>query len=144
MPACRSFDEAWPLFRAYACIEPALQPLWELCRRAAPPVRQSEDVDDAFNLDPFEIDLAAADKADDGWCAEDFFQEHVKPKLVLLVGAHRAGEPRQLHSREAYDTIYDLLLNWALIRPCACCATRDDNEREERWQRGDDGSPAYP
>ena len=136
----RSIDEAWRAFDAYARIEPRLRPLWDLCRRASPPVRKTELVDDVYDVDPFEVDVLAADKPDDGWCAEDYFLRHVKSKLSLLVGSYRPVGPREMQSTEAYETIYDLLINWALNRPCACCAEHDDGEP---WHRADDGSPAY-
>jgi hypothetical protein len=140
--AYRSIDEASRAFDAYARIEPRLRPLWELCRRAAPPLRDLEHGHDAYDVDPFEGDVPAADKPSDGWCAEDYFLEHVKPKLLLVVGSHRTAEPDELHGREAYDTIYDLLINWALDRPCECCAERGDDGGDP-WHRGDDASPAY-
>ena len=136
----RSIDDAWRAFDAYARIEPRLRPLWDLCRCASPPVRATEFVDDVYDADPFEVDVLAADKPDDGWCAEDYFLHHVKSKLLLLVGSYRPGGPHELQSTEAYETIYDLLINWALNRPCACCAEHDV---DVPWHRGDDGSPAY-
>lgn len=137
-----SIDEARRAFDAYARIEPRLRPLWDLCRRAVPPVRETEFVDDVYSVDPFENDVLATDKPEDGSCAEDYFLQHVKPKLLLLVGSHRPGGPHELHGTDAYDTIYDLLINWALNRPCACCAEREDHD-DDPWHRGDDGSPAY-
>jgi hypothetical protein len=116
----RSLIEARSEFDAFVRLEPRLDVLWELCEAAAPPSRQSELVDDAYDLDPFESDPVEV-SSDDGWCAEDFFLHHVKSRLMLLVGAYRPGPPHELHSSHAYDTVYDLLIQWALHRPCACC-----------------------
>ncbi|MBA2541155.1 MAG: hypothetical protein H0V17_16055 [Deltaproteobacteria bacterium] len=136
MPRYGSIDDAKRAFEAYVRIEPQLEPLWALCEHAAPPVRGREvaDADDAYDVDAFDIDVVA-DQPDDGWCTEDYFQEHVKAKLVLLVGAYRSGAAPELHSTEAYDAIYDLLINWALDRTCTCCA--------EQWQRVDANPAAY-
>ena len=112
-------------FDAYARVEPQLEALWDLCRRAAPPV---EIVDDD-ETDPFEIDVFAADRFGDGWCAEDYFSEHVKPKLSRLAGAYRPGDPHELHSATAYDEIYDLLINRALVRTCRCCTASREYAR---------------
>src|SRR4051812_26619193 len=105
----RSIDEAWQAFDAYTRIEPRLSPLWDLCRGAAPPVRVPELVDDIYDVDPFEVDVLAADKPNDGWCAEDYFLHHVKSRLLLLVGSNRGSGPHELQSTDAYETIYDLL-----------------------------------
>jgi hypothetical protein len=139
MRSYRSLDDAWRAFELYMRIEPRLEPLWYLCRRAARPVQPTELIDDTHNVDPFEDDVLAADKFDDGWCAEDYFLEYVKPKVLLLVGSLRPGETNELHSTHAYETIYDLLINWALTRSCACCVEHDD----DGWHRGDGGSPAH-
>lgn len=139
MRTYRSIDDAWRVFDNYARTEPRLRPLWDLCRRAAPPVRLPEYVDDVYDFDPFEIDPLAADNPLAGWCAEDYFREHVKSKLLLLTGQHRPGPLHELHGREAFEEIYDLLLNWALNRPCSCCSTPDLG-----GPQGDDGSPAHP
>jgi len=138
----RSIDEARRAFDEFAHIEPRLEPLWELCRRAAPPLRQGEEIDNVPAVDPFEIDPLAADEPDDGWCAEDYFLKDVKSKLLFLVGSHRPGEPHELHSRDAYETLYDALMNWALIRPCACCAAHKDDD--DPLHPRDFGSPAWP
>ncbi len=124
MPRYGSIDDAKRAFEAYVRIEPQLEPLWALCEHAAPPVRGREvaDADDAYDVDAFDIDVVAADQPDDGWCAEDYFLQHVKPQLVALVGAVRVGGPDELQSVEAYTAVYDLLINWALDRTCACCA----------------------
>ena len=106
MPAFQSIEEARRAFDDYVRIEPQLAPLWELCRRAAPAMHEQQD--DSYDADPFEVDELAADHA-----AEDYFLQHVKPRLLLLAGAHRAGEPDELHSNEAYETLYDVLLHWA-------------------------------
>jgi hypothetical protein len=132
-----SVDDAWQAFNAFARLEPQLRALWRLCRRSGPPAQGVEPIDDAYDADPFEVDLLAADDPDDGWCAEDYFLHNVKSKLLALVGVHRVRGPHELQSTDAYETVYDLLINWALDRPCACCAGHDDT-----WQRGDDGSPA--
>lgn len=122
-----SLEAARIEFDRYARIEPRLAPLWQLCRAAAAPVR--EDDDDAD--DPAAL-------PDDGWCAEDYFHDAVKSKLLLLVGGYLSAGPAELQSSTAYDTVYDLLINWALHRPCACCAGDD----EPAWSE-DDGRPAY-
>jgi hypothetical protein len=49
---------------------------------------------------------------------------------MLLVGAYRPGPPHKLHSIEAYDTVYELLIQWALHRPCACCSPEQLDVRE--------------
>lgn len=137
----RSIDEARRAFDAYARLEPQLRLLWDLCQRASPPGRKTALVeDDVYDVDPFEADDLAADKPDDGWCAEDYFLHRVKSRLLLLVGSYRLRGPHELQSTEAYETVYDLLINWALSRPCACCAERADDAPRPR---GDDGSPAY-
>lgn len=133
--ACRDFD-------AYVLVEPRLRSLWDLCRGAAPPPRAPEHMDDVYDRDPFEVDPATPGQTDSSWCAEDYFLEQVKPRLLLLVGAHREGNADELHSREAYDKLYDLLLNWALNRPCACCAQHDD-ALDARWHGEDAGAPAH-
>jgi hypothetical protein len=114
--------------------------LWDNCCRAAPLPRRAEPRDDAYDVDPFEIDVLVADKPDDGWCAEDYFLHNVKSKLLVLVGVHRTRGPHGLQTSEAYDTVYDILLNWALARPCACCAEVDD---VDPWHRVGDGRPAH-
>lgn len=140
MRTYRSIDEAWRAFEAYAASEPRLLPLWDLCRRAAPPVRPSNDEDDVYDCDPFETDpLSANATPDEGWCAEDHFLDNVKSKLLLLTGLHRPGPPHRLHSREAFEEIYDLLLNWALHRSCSCCSTPDRDEH-----LGDEDIAAHP
>jgi hypothetical protein len=136
--AYRSIDEARRAFDQYAALEPKLTPLWELCRLAAPPSRshaegEVED-EEADEVDPFAIDVFAADNPDDGWCAEDFFSERVKSKLLLLVGTYRSSEPTELQSAKVYDAVYELLLDWALARPCLCCADAGNRQRP----RGDD------
>ncbi len=128
----RSIEEARRAFDEFARLEPRLDSLWDLCRRAGPPCREGEEIDDVAAVDPFEIDPLAVDEPDNDWCAEDYFLKHVKSKLLFLVGSHRPGEPHPLHSRDAYDSLYDALMNWALIRPCACCASNADDDY--RWQ----------
>ena len=135
-----SQDDARRAFDAFARLEPALNSLWELCRFAAPPTRRVEPIDDAYDADPFEVDALAADSPDDGWCAEDYFLHNVKSKLLVLVGAYRVRGPAELQTTGAYEAVYDLLINWALGRPCACCAGDDD---DAPLHRCDDGSPAY-
>ena len=127
MPFYDSLIDARQAFEPFARLEPKLWTLWDLCRDAAPPARRPEHVDDAFDVDPFEIDPLAVDKPDDGWCAEDYFHDHVKSKLLVLVGVHRTREPQELATSKAYVTVYDILLDWALARPCACCAESDDD-----------------
>jgi hypothetical protein len=91
-------------------------------------VHEPGGVDDAYDFDPFEADAGGTDRPDDGWCAEQFFLEHVKSRLLVLAGSYRPGPKHELHSSEAYEAIYDLLLNWALNRPCPCCADPDDED----------------
>jgi hypothetical protein len=146
-----SIDDAWQAFNAFARLEPQLTALWGLCRRAAPPAQRTESIvepindayddayDDAYGVDPFEVDLLAADNPEAGWCAEDYFLDNVKSKLLALVGVHRVRGPDELQTTATYETVYDLLVNWALHRPCACCADPDDGP----WLREDDGSPAH-
>jgi hypothetical protein len=133
-----SVDDARRAFDEYARIEPELTPLWDLCERAAPPVRATDDDDDVN--DPFDVDVIATDRSYDGWCAEDFFGEHVKSRLLLLAGVYRSGDPEALRSSDAYDALYDLLVNWALNRPCACCSNPND---ERDANRGDNGGQAH-
>jgi hypothetical protein len=123
----RSLAEARSEFDAFARLDPRLDELWELCERAAPPSRQ-DDLDDVYDEDPFASD--PVERSDEGWCAEDFFLHHVKSRLMLLVGAYRPGPPHPLHGSDAYDTVYELLIQWALHRPCACCAD-EQHERPE-------------
>ncbi len=120
----RSIDEARHSFDAYAALEPRLDRLWHLCRDAAPPARS--DVDD--DTDPYAIDVFAADRPDDGWCAEHYFFEHVKSRLMLLVGTYRRQGPTELQTTKAYDAVYTLLLESALNRCCSCCAGRGDDD----------------
>ena len=103
--AQRRFDEL-------ARIEPRLGPLWQLCRRVAPPV--------AIEVEDFEDEPLT-----DGWCAEDHFLRHIKPKLVALVGWDRQDDPAELRGRDAYDAAYAALFFHALPRPCACCRDED-------------------
>lgn len=124
-----SIDEALLAFDRYVQIEPRLGQLWDLCRQAAPPARGSESTDDVYDSDPFESDPLAAVNPDDGWCAEDWFRDHVKSRLLLLTGLYRSGPPHELHTREAFEEIYGLLLDWALHRPCSCCSKPDPGDR---------------
>jgi hypothetical protein len=119
--ARRTFDE-------YARIEPRLTALWQLCRRAAPPI-PANDVDDVFDVDAFDADVIADDKPDDGWCAEDYFFRNIKPGLARLVGWHRVEEPPELRQSRAYDAVYSALFYHALHRPCACCCGRGARQR---------------
>lgn len=134
-----SIEDARRAFEPFARVEPKLWTLWELCRRAAPPSHRTAPSDDAYDADPFELDVVEADPPDDGWCAEDYFLYNVKSKLLVLVGVHRGEGPRELQTSDAYDVVYDLLLNWALTRACACCVT----VVEEPWHGGDDGHRAH-
>jgi hypothetical protein len=133
----RSIEEARSRFDEYVRLEPQLEVLWDLCRRASPPSYAREDVDDAV-VDPFERDELASGRPDDGWCAEDYFLFHIKSKLLALVGNLRSKGPRELQSSEAYETVYDLLINWALSRSCACCIELAD----EPWLDDDGGAAA--
>jgi len=121
MQRYRSVDEALAAFDRYVQIEPRLGPLWDLCGQVVPPSRSAGGEND--DADPFQIDPLAAVNPDDGWCAEDWFRDHVKSRLLLLTGDYRPGPLHELHSREAFEDIYSLLLDWALYRPCSCCAT---------------------
>lgn len=112
--ARRAFDEV-------ARIEPQLAPLWYMCRCAAPPVPADDQVDDAFDDDPYEVDELSRDKPDDGWCAEDYFFQKIKPKLERLVGWQRREDPPELQGSDAYDAVYSALFYHALHRPCVCC-----------------------
>ena len=118
-----SFQEAARTFEAYAAIEPKLQALWDLCRDAAPPTWAADDDDDGVDDG---VEAGDAYPPDDGWCAEDFFLQHVKSPLLLLAGMHRPSDLRELQTSKTYETLYDLLLNWALVRSCACCADGPD------------------
>ena len=137
-----SIDDARHAFEPFARLEPKLGALWDLCLHAAPPPRRAEPLDDAYDVDPFEVDVLAAVKPDDGWCAEDYFLHTVKSKLMALVGVHRIRGPHELQTREAYEIVYDLLLHWALARPCACCTEGDEGDEEVRWHGGDADRPA--
>jgi hypothetical protein len=122
----RSLVEARSEFDAFARLDRRLDDLWELCEGAAPPIRELDDGDADADADEDDLDV----RPDEGWCAEDFFLHHVKSRLMLLVGAYRPGPPHELHSTRAYDTAYDLLIHWALHRPCACCSDAPVDERE--------------
>lgn len=135
-----SYNDARQAFEAFARLEPQLEMLWDLCGRVAPPARSVEPIEDAYDADPYEVDALAADSPDDGWCAEEYFLHNVKSRLMVLIGAYRVRGPHELQSTEAYETVYDLLINWALDRPCACCSDRDDDARSHR---GGDGSSAH-
>lgn len=117
---CGSYEEAVDLFARFAEEEPQLWALWDLCREASTPTIEASESDER---DPFSVDVFAEDKPDEGWCVEDYFHEHVKSPLQLLVGLHRPRGPEQLRTEEAFSTVYNLLLEWALRRCCACCAT---------------------
>ncbi|MDX2089761.1 MAG: hypothetical protein SFX73_18035 [Kofleriaceae bacterium] len=117
----RSVSEARQAFDAYVRLEPRLAALWEACEDAAPP----GPADDGDEIDPYELDGEGADAAEVAWCAEEYFLHHVKSKLIALVGTHRIRGPRELQSNAAYETIYDLLINWALNRACPCCSEPD-------------------
>jgi hypothetical protein len=133
-----SIEAARDAFDEYARMEPGLTALWYVCRRAAPAPHANKVIGDDFDVDPFEVDVIAGDKAGDGWCAEDFFFEHVKSRLLLLVGMYRV-EPDELQSSNAYDAIYSLLFDWALWRRCVCCA-EDNDDLCEPCNRDDDDS----
>ena len=128
----RSNGEARDPFATYVRMEPRLEALWELCRRAAPPARGEEGDDDVFAEN-------TSERPDDGWCAEDYFHVHVKSKLLVLVGNLRPKGPQELQTCTAYDEVYDLLITWALPRSCACCAApagepwRDVGDRSACW-----------
>lgn len=113
-------------FDGFVALEPRLEELWYLCERATPPIDDGDPDADPFAVDPF-----AATHADDGWCSEQYFFERVKSKLVVLVGTHRPGGPHPLIDVDAYEQIYDLLLNWALNRCCSCCAADGVDDADE-------------
>jgi hypothetical protein len=109
-----SMEDARRAFEPYAVLEPELWSLWDLCCRAAPPPRPEPPRNDGYDFfDPFEIDPLAVDKPEEGWCAEDYFRQHVKSRLVDLVGIDRRREPHHLETHESYDIVHDLLINWA-------------------------------
>lgn len=118
---CTSLDEARRVFEEYVRLEPRLKHLWDMCRCAAPPEEQAAETDDVFATDPHERDAAAFIEPGDSWSAEDHFLQQVKPRLLRLVGTHRPGKPHALHSREAYEDVYDVLLYWALDERVAIC-----------------------
>lgn len=124
-----SLDIARRTFDAYARLDPRLMPLWNLCRRAAPPVPANDEDIDPFDVDVFTIDILAAGKPHDGWCAEDFFFQNVKQKLETLVGMHRQEDPPELRQERAYHEVYSALFYHALHRPCACCRGRAAGRR---------------
>src|SRR4051812_32608848 len=125
-----SIDDARRAFDRYAESDPRLLPLWDLCRQAAPPSLDDDDDNaDAYDSDPFELDPVTPPELHDDWCAEDFFLDHVKSRLLLLVGSHRPGADHPLHSHEAFEEVYDLLLTWALPRTCACCSLDASGDR---------------
>jgi predicted nucleic acid-binding Zn ribbon protein len=108
----RTAAEARQAFDAYARLEPSLRALWEQCTSAAAPARDKE----IEEIDPFEVDAVITSKPDEEWSPEDYFSQHVKSKLLPLVGAHRVEGPPELQSTDAYEAIYDLLITWALSR----------------------------
>jgi hypothetical protein len=120
----RSLEEARLTFEQYVRIEPRLTALWQMSRRAAPPVPANDHVDDVFDVDVFDVDVLSVEKADDGWCAEDYFFQNVKPMLLSLVGWNRREDPAELRGSDAYDAVYSALFYHALHRPCACCRER--------------------
>jgi len=122
MPLYGSVEEARRAFETYVRLEPRLAVLWERCLHAAPLRRVLDDAD-VEDQDPYELDQVSETDPDEGWCAEDYFLDHVKSDLLLLAGLYRPGPQHELHESEAFEEIYDLLLNWALRRTCACCAT---------------------
>lgn len=134
----RSAIEARERFDECARLDARLTPLWPLCERAARPEPEPEVDEDVYDVDPYEADGLAAETAYDGWCAEDHFFQYVKPTLMRLVGEQRLDGPSELQGRDAYDAIYDALINWALHRSCACCV-----EHEDRPHRGDAASPVH-
>jgi len=139
MRSYASIEDARHALEPFARLEPKLRTLWELCRHASPPASADPEAD-SFDADPFEGDSLAAGEPDDGWCAEDYFGEHVKSELLELVGVHRTREPHELATSKAYDTVYDILLNHALVRACACCAPAA--HAEPRWAPDSD-RPAH-
>jgi len=118
--ARRAFDEV-------AEREPRLYELWSLCREAAPPVHEPEP-DDAFDVDLYDVDTVVRQAIDEGWCAEDFFQTHIKSDLLLLVGMHRPTGPEELRTYDVYETVYAALFDWALERSCPCCRASEPAE----------------
>ncbi|MBX3159219.1 MAG: hypothetical protein KF773_24840 [Deltaproteobacteria bacterium] len=132
-----SLDEAHEAFDAYAGLEPRLASLWDDCQRIAPPVPEPVEI---YDSDPYEVDLIAADKPTDGWSAEDAFCREVKSKLLPLVGRDRRDGPDELRTDDAYLTVLDLLLNWALPGTGDAPVVAVDHEpAAERGERGDGG-----
>lgn len=115
-----SLDAARRAFDEVAEREPKLHELWSMCREAAPSLRD-DDPDDAFDVDLYDVDKTVPSDPDEGWCAEDFFFDHVKSSLMTLVGMHRPSGPEELRSNDVYETVYAALFDWALARTCACC-----------------------
>lgn len=122
----RSLEHAHTVLDEYSRLDPEIDRLWYLCRSAAPP-RRGAHGEDAFDFDSFTADTKWSDE---GWCAEDFFFQNVKSRLMLLVGGYRRKGPPELQTQEAYETVYELLL-YALARPCSCC--REDDDDAELW-----------
>jgi hypothetical protein len=121
----QSIDDARRVFDPYAAIEPRLNELWRMCRWATPPRR---DVENDFD------DVDTDGGVDKSWCAEVYFFQEVKPRLMLLVGWYRTREPDVLKSATAYDDVYAALF-YALQRNCACCHEEPEDERQEEWAR---------
>lgn len=124
----RSYDEAKRRFDEYAMIEPRLKQLWWDCRQAAPPAYGNVESDDAYDVDRYDDDPVTRDP--DGWCAEVWFGQTIKPRFRALVGWQRPGDDLpELRTSKAYDDVYMGLLYFALSLTCACCRPRQPPRR---------------
>ena len=133
-----SLEEARDAFYELIRLEPCLATLWSVCAGADRDRRDHDESDDPYDYDPFTRDLAAAEER---WDEEDFFFEHVKATLVLLVGKYRSGGPPELQTSEAYETAYRALLHLlrsrldeeptAFGRPRDLAATSVDSRRTD-------------
>ena len=94
-----------------------------MCRSAAAPSEANEE-DDAFDVDLYDVDDVA--NSEEGWCAEGWFAQHIKPKFSALIGWNRTDvEFAELRSSKAYDDVYAALFCFALNVTCRCCTRRE-------------------
>jgi hypothetical protein len=65
-------------------------------------------------------------KRDKNWCANEIWYRTLKPKLLALVGRHRADKDPELSTMQAYDLAYDAIYD-ALpdCKQCACLRLSD-------------------